>query len=338
MEMINTTPIDFVIPWVDGNDLEWKACKEAYSMDGEQAKSVHLFDYKDWGLLRYWFRGVEQYCPWVNKVYFVTWGHLPNWLNENCDKLVIVRHEDFIPKKYLPTFSSHVIELNLHRIKNLSEQFVYFNDDMYIVRKTSPTYFFSDGLPCDSAIVNPIAPRAKDTIAHLMLTNIAVINENFDKYASMRRYWKKWFTLKYRYLLPLNFLFLPWRRFPGLLEKHVPTSFLKKSYDEIWEKEIEILERTCSHRFRNFKTDVNQWVIKEWQIAKGNFTPREITSSKFYTIYNEKDANNVAHDLKNHKYNMVCINDHIINEESNAMDVIVDAFEDLFPEKSSFER
>ena len=32
-------------------------------------------------------------------------------------KVVWGKHEDYIPKQYLPTFSSHPIELNMHRIR-----------------------------------------------------------------------------------------------------------------------------------------------------------------------------------------------------------------------------
>ena len=30
--------------------------------------------YRDWDLLRYWFRGVERFAPWVRRIHFVTWG------------------------------------------------------------------------------------------------------------------------------------------------------------------------------------------------------------------------------------------------------------------------
>lgn len=33
--------------------------------------------YRDWENLKYWFRGVETFAPWVNKVYFITYGHIP---------------------------------------------------------------------------------------------------------------------------------------------------------------------------------------------------------------------------------------------------------------------
>ena len=80
-------------------------------------------------IFRYWFRAVERYAPWVNKVFLVTNGKFPDWINPDNPKLVLVKHDDYIPEEYLPTFNSCAIELHLHRIKDLSEHFVYFNDD-----------------------------------------------------------------------------------------------------------------------------------------------------------------------------------------------------------------
>ncbi|MFQ7768319.1 MAG: hypothetical protein ACLRIL_08645 [Fusicatenibacter saccharivorans] len=91
--------------------------------------------YRDWDILKYWFRGVEKFAPWVNQIHFVTYGHVPDWLNEKHSKLHIVKHEDFIPQEFRPTFSSHPIEWNFHRIEWLTENFVYFNDDMFLIKK-----------------------------------------------------------------------------------------------------------------------------------------------------------------------------------------------------------
>ena len=110
--------IDFVITWVDGNDSAWREEKARYSgVSGDQKKNR----FRDWDILQYWFRGIEKFAAWVNCVYFVTWGHIPGWLNTDHPKLKIIRHEEFIPKEYLPTFNSHTIEFNLHRIQDLSE-------------------------------------------------------------------------------------------------------------------------------------------------------------------------------------------------------------------------
>ena len=103
---MRTHPIDIVLPWVDGNDPVWRAEKNEYDAAG----SISDVRYESWDNLQYAFRGIEKYMPWVHKVFFVTWGHLPAWLNTACEKLVIVRHSDYIPQKYLPTFNSNVID------------------------------------------------------------------------------------------------------------------------------------------------------------------------------------------------------------------------------------
>lgn len=187
--------IDFVIPWVDGNDPEWrkqkrKVCSEF--MDDRPQR------YRDWGLLRYWFRGVEAFTPWVNRIHFITWGHLPPWLNTQHPKLHIVRHEDYIPAEYLPTFSSHVIELNMHKVDGLSRQFVYFNDDMFLLRPLKETDFFRNGLPCDSALMNPVAtddlckPGNGGKIFSIPYNNVQYLNRDFDMRQSMKEHWRKW--------------------------------------------------------------------------------------------------------------------------------------------------
>ena len=129
--------IDFVITWVDGSDDRWQKEKQetrkrlGIMADVDDRKER----YRDWDNLQYWFRGVEKYAPWVRRIHFVTWGHLPKWLNTDHPKLHVVNHEDFIPREYRPTFNSHTIEWNLHRIPDLAEQFVYFNDDIFLTNQ-----------------------------------------------------------------------------------------------------------------------------------------------------------------------------------------------------------
>ena len=138
-KILNDSKIDIVILWVDGNDPKWLKEKNKYS---EIKGDSNINRFRDWDNLQYLFRGIEKYATWVNKVYFITWGHLPKWLNTNHEKLVIVNHKDYIPKEYLPTFNSNVIEMNLHRIEGLSEKFIIFNDDLFLLKKTIPEDFY----------------------------------------------------------------------------------------------------------------------------------------------------------------------------------------------------
>ena len=73
-------PIDFVIAWVDGSDTEWQKEKARFET-GSTSGDRREIRFRDWDNLRYWFRAVEMYAPWVNRIHFVTWGHLPDWLD-----------------------------------------------------------------------------------------------------------------------------------------------------------------------------------------------------------------------------------------------------------------
>ena len=84
----------------------------------------------------------------------MTCGHVPGWLNLEAPKLHFVKHADFIPVEYLPTFNCNPIEMNIHRIKGLSDHFIYFNDDTFLIDHVAEERFFRDGLPCDIAALN----------------------------------------------------------------------------------------------------------------------------------------------------------------------------------------
>lgn len=328
--------IDFVIIWVDGNDPKWQEEKNKYSPNNKDSDTRNI-RYRDWDNLQYWFRGVEKFAPWVNNIYFVTWGHIPTWLNINHPKLQIVKHKDFIPEKYLPTFSSHPIENNLHRIEGLEEQFVYFNDDMFLIKPTKKTDFFKNDKPCDSAFLNAnISYRENNTFVESV--NMSVINDYFIKNEVIRSNFTKWFNLKYGLGIIRTICLLPWKAFPGIHNSHLPTSFIKSTYKELWEKEYDILDETCSHKFR-YALDVNQWLFKNWQMVKGDFCPRTPNIGKSFALDDDKEYNNMVYDvIRKQKYKMVCVND-MVNEDDfeTCRDDLKRAFNDILPEKSGFE-
>lgn len=330
--------IDFVLIWVDGSDPEWLAQKAEYAPPARSDSRAER--YRDWGLLPYWFRAVERFAPWVRKVHFVTWGHIPHWLNTSHPKLNIVRHEDFIPEKYLPTFSSHTIELNLHRIKGLSENFVYFNDDMFITAPVSREFFFKNGLPCDSAVLNVHCCAPSLPIQMIAVNDIGLINEHFDMKKTLRSAPMKWLCPKYGKMLlrTVPLMFCP--RFPGLYQHHLPTSFMKKSFGELWECEYEWLDRTCMNKFRS-SYDVNQWVFREWQLAGNCFVPRSIGVGKAF--FPDRDGKGefaqAAEYISKRKKKLICINDCTMTETEFAeySRMLRDSFEKSLPEKSRFE-
>lgn len=323
--------IDFVICWVDGNDEEWQKEKQMYT--SEVKSDSRIIRYRDWDNLQYWFRGVERFAPWVNKVHFVTWGHLPSWLNTNHPKLNVVRHEDYIPKEYLPTFSARPIEVNLHRIRDLSEQFVFFNDDMFLIKPVKESDFFKNGYPRDIAVFD-IGIKDDEVHGSAVYNSLLLINKYFNKKEVLRKNFLKWYNPAYGRHLIKTILLSPWKYFTGFYTPHLPNSFLKSTFYEVWEKETEYLELTSSHKFRN-KLDLTQYIFKFWQLALGDFVPRR-NIGKVYSI--GLDFERIKTDIDSQKFKMICINDSDLIEDFEEKKLeIVKSFDKILPEKSEFE-
>lgn len=326
--------IDIVVPWVDGSDPEWQKEREKYApVKPRDDGSSNTRRFRDWDNLQYLFRGIEEFAPWVRTVHFVTFGHLPKWLNTDAPKLHIVKHEDYIPEKYLPTFSSHPIELNLHRISGLSEQFVYFNDDMFLLKPVKQADFFRDGKPCDCAALNAVSLPRKTKMA-AQIYNTSVINQHFSKNSVISRHPLKWFNVKYGSSNIRTLCLLPWPRFTGFMEPHLPTSLLKSTFEEVWNCEYEVLDETCKHRFRSV-TDVNQWLMRDWQLVTGNFAPRSASFGKRFMQVMDDEIRDV---IIKQKYHLACFND-FGNEGTFEQEkqLLIDSFETILPDPSSFE-
>lgn len=325
-------PIDFVITWVDGNDSKWRNEYKKYKgLDGDQA----MVRFRDMNTLQYWFRGVEKYAPWVNKIYFVTCGQKPVWLNTDHPKLVCMDHKNFMPEEYLPTFSSHAIEMNLHRIPGLSEHFVYFNDDTFIINHVKREDFFVKGLPKQSAVINYPVPM-EEPLNLVPVVNTTIINKHFVKKTVMKKQFTKFFTLKYHKYILKNIQFIMGKWFPGFKYFHQPASFLKESYEELWQIEYDKLHQTCLHKFRVL-TDVNQWLVQDWQICKGQFVPRDTNIGYYGSIENEERLSQTIEAFKSQKYKLLCANDNGIEDFEFMKAQLIDVFEKILPAKSDFE-
>ncbi len=324
--------VDFVVAWVDGNDPVWLADKQRFvTKKQEESEAVAAAArYEDNGLFRYWFRGIEKFAPWVNKVFFVTYGHTPEWLNLNNPKLVIVKHEDFLSEKYRPTFNSSVLTINLHKIKGLSERFVFFNDDCYMVSPCAQELFFKDGMPCGMAVQDILPATSSSPYWHLVYNDIILLNKNYSKKKVQRKNIKKWFHPCYGKLLIKNLLLAPFSLFSGLYETHLPESYLKSSYEKAWSQEFDYFDEVSTHKFREL-SDVNEYYMKYIQFAEGNFKPiNKLKCGRYCSM----KSNSTADIIASQKYNYVCINDMGDEEQAKR---IKDAFETILPEKSSFE-
>ena len=145
--------IDAVILWVDGNDENHKQKILPYILDEKRIKSKKFRTrYDQVNEIKYTIDSILKFAPYINRIHIVTDNQIPEFLKNNTkyqDKITVVDHTTVFNgyEMYLPTFNCRPIETCMHRIPDLSEHFIYFNDDFFLINPTVPEDFFCEGLP-----------------------------------------------------------------------------------------------------------------------------------------------------------------------------------------------
>ena len=332
-------PIDAVVTWVDGSDPQWYRQKQQYQKNDGAKGADEANRYRDWGWIRYWFRGIEKFAPWMRRVHFVTWGHLPDFLNTENDRLHIVRHEDFMPAEVLPVFNSNAIEVCMHQIKGLSEQFLYFNDDMFLIRPVRTDNYFRNGKPCDMLAFQPVIANPENPVmSKTLLNDTLVLAKYFVKRENVKKqpgaYFHPGYPIKY---FGYNLLELAFPQMTGYYSTHSVAPLCKSTYEQLWEKEPELMQRTAASRIRSGE-DTTIYLMREWQKLTGNFCPKNMQKDFAYfslAEHNEK----LCRMIREQRRNIVCINDvrtDIPYEQVKRE--VSEAFETILPDKCSFEK
>ncbi len=327
--------IDFVVTWVDMNDPKWKQMFAEHSGKINNSKNpMTEARFRDHGLLRYWFRGIEKFTPWVRKIHFVTCGQQPAWLNLEHPQLSMVNHEDYIPNQFLPCFNSNVLEFYLHKIPDLTEHFVYFNDDFFIINDVEKRRFFEDGLPQDIAAFRMnwgLSLWNKN-----LKNNIKIINKHFDKKAIFKRDHDKWINSDYEHRGKLAKRLSWYNKFLTLKTPHNAQPYLKKTFEEVWAAEEAKLTAASAHRFRH-PSGLSPELFRTWQICQSYFHPYNTyqDTKMFPLLFKAKKA---IEAIRNQSYKLICLNDneHMKNYDQT-MDELASAFDSILPEPSKFE-
>lgn len=327
--------IDFVLLWVDDSDPNWRKDYNRYAQSTVVGDKREV-RFRDWNNLVFWFRSIEKNAPWVNKIHLVTYGHVPEWLNIKNPKLNIVSHKDiFLDESHLPTFNSRAIEVHLHRIPGIAEKFVYFNDDMFLLKHTDSSRFFQKGKPVDLGIMNAISPI--NDLSHVLLNNVKVLSKYYKKRQVLKKHLWKWFHPAYGLKLIRTLLLLPWPNLTGFFDPHQPTPYLKSTFEEVWKKEPGVLIETSSTRFKKDQ-NINQYLFRYWQLINGNFSPLIKTDYLMLPIESLQDCEKAEECIRKRKIRFLCINDsEQIFDFNVAKKRIKDAFNTHYSEKCQFE-
>lgn len=306
--------IDFVFPYVDCNDPVWQEVYKEERRKNNLPTAVSKVRFREWENLKYLFRGIEKFAPWIGNVYMIVSNkeQVPSWVN--TDEVKIVLHSDIIPEEFLPTFNSTTIEMFLGNIKGLSERFIYSNDDMFIIRDMKEEDFFINSIPKLSVKKD----HGQDTMFKKVEWNCLKIVADYFK--------KK---------IPSpedEFLKLPHTMVPMSTES-------VRIVEKIFKPEI---YNSCSS-FRKAK-NFNQYIYTYYQLFSGSYLEGKRTYK--YTSFREgKDwildkAKKIADDIIYQRYDTICINDvSDFNEVifKAVKTTINSAFEKILPDVSKYE-
>ena len=316
-------PVDIVYLWVDGNDPEWKSKKLQYMPDINDEQICGDCRYFDNDELKYSLRSVEKNADWINTIYIVTDGQIPKWLDTSNKKIKVVFHKDFIPEKYLPLFNSEAIETFLPYIPDLSEHFLYANDDMYIAKPVKKSDFYTEkGLPI-VRLKHQVSKRSfKNSLYNRTIYNMQkLIKETFKK----------------------NIPFAP---------HHNIDSYRKSDFIKCINIFKDKYEMTGKCKFRT-EGCIQRVLVSYYAICTGNATIKMYSRvdshlilkrivdnlRRKYSAYSiVLTANNINIRMQFDMYNpkLFCIND---SEETSDTDRqrVKEFLTQLFPQKSSFE-
>jgi len=148
--------MDIVITYLNDNE-QWRKDfnrykKEELEQGKAEASNRQAFGeerLRDWGTFKYWFRGIEKNCSWINKIFLVVQNEnqVPEWLNRNHPKLRIVYHDEFIPNELLPVFNIVPILMYVSNIKDLGEFYLICDDDEFFLNPIKKDRFLKYGKP-----------------------------------------------------------------------------------------------------------------------------------------------------------------------------------------------
>ena len=292
--------MDIVITYVDGLDPVWQKSYEQFTNTPILEKR-----FRDWGTLRYLFRGIEKNMPFIRKVHLVVSGEsqVPMWVNR--DEVNVVLHSDIIPAEHLPTFCSNTIELHMHRIADLDEEFLYFNDDIFPLMPCKPTDFFVDG--------KGIIGMSRHFLAMDMFKRICRNSDRAARKALGMR--PTWYFLR---------------------PQHICAPMLRSESKEVYAiLEKEILGSLTALRSEH---NITQYLFTDYLYLKGRIIARRQPRRHFSVGIASPEK--IAQCITNPDRRLMCINDVKLSEEryEKMRSEIHTAFNKVFPTPSRFEK
>lgn len=329
--------IDMVYLWCDGNDPDFIKRKNEFMDIGKESKAIKISGdvrFYDNEELRYSLRSLEKFAPWIRHVYIISDRQVPYWLNTDYEKVTVVDHSQIMPKECIPCFNSNVIEYFLPLVPNLSETFLYGNDDMFFASEVKPSDFFEDGRPIIRLIPYNRGNGIKKYIRNILGS------------MGVKKYKKDLTSV----VSAMNLLKREYEKVDSLSIHHNIDAYSKSAYLNTLSKFKDEFQNTNKYRFRN-KHCIHRIIFALDAIYSGKATYRlvkEFTGlSKMFVGLNKQEVfsylgkeyhiDRLKKVMKQNKPKLFCLN--ASEKATKEMKLEAKQFmEELFPEPSKFEK
>lgn len=268
--------LDAVITYVDSRDENWK---REYNMFVKRPLEEVENRFRSYDCLDLQIKLIRKNMKFVDNVYVIvsSTSQVPDNV-KNMDGVKIVTHKEIIPKRYLPCFNSCTIEMYMYNIKELKENFIYFNDDMFVVSKCEETDFIKNG----KFIIDYEYKDFDPEFATPFEMNVINANRLVDKSATT-------FIKPAHFCMPLN----------------------KNHITEVWVMHKNEIEKSMTRtRHRN---NINFYTFIDYEIVNKNAVWKEIPSKYFTTLDNLELQ---YQDIIEKKAKFICVNDSGLYDDS----------------------
>jgi len=246
----NNNPIDVVIAWVDGSDPKLTSKRNSFLTGASRSISsgAHSTLFASLNEIRYCVLSIFRFAPFVRNIFIVTDEQDPGinddvkkYFPERMNSVRIVDHKEIFEgyEKYLPTFNSISIASMIWRIKGLSDNFVYFNDDVILIRDIKPEDFFINGRPVLRGKWR-LPPYRKILGTQIKVLIHKYLRKDKDYQPKTSFYIRQWETASL-YGMKMRYFF----------HCHTPHPINKSTIEKFFSENSEMLERNISYRFRS---------------------------------------------------------------------------------------
>ncbi len=304
--------IDYVFPWVNDHDPVWRETFIKYCKEHGLTSKIDELEkerYRDWGLLKYVFRGIAKNMPWIRKVHLLVSNveQIPLWIN--TFNVNIVLHREFIPTQFLPTFNSTAIEMFLPQIPDLAEHFIYGNDDMFMFNPSEPSDWFT--------------PEGKPRFNMRWIKKSMIKGEQFRVVCA-----KQWWTMEelLGHGINLNGFRRPW---------HGANPMVKSYCNEVLDLFGDRIEKSISPFRESY--NMNQYIYTNYCYSTG----KSETSTLTFEYAGVKTAKSVLDAIMRSTAQTLCINDCSTNlnqlQMAQLQVLCAKLFEERWPEVCKYE-